>query len=110
MYPLLKDNDGKWKRSNGDFVVVEEGANGKGIKNTARMIRSTQYKYVKYYSSDVEQLFDMVKDSGEMVNLATQESYRPIIAQHRDMLKKWENSLTLAPRAVKAGIDKWRNL
>lgn len=72
-----------------DFVVTETN-----FKQTAGsygwMVRTKRYKYVLYDKGLYrEQLYDMEKDRGEMRNLAVKEKYAPIVAEHREILRKW---------------------
>jgi arylsulfatase A-like enzyme len=55
-----------------DQVVVESQA--------GRMLRTARFKYVVYASGNHrEQLFDLVSDPGEMVNLAERPEYRNVL-------------------------------
>ena len=62
------------------------------------MLRSQRYKYIRYFQTNAEMLFDMQEDPGEQKNLATDETYDDIVKDHRRMLKEWEHDLILAPR------------
>lgn len=54
----------------------------------ARMVRTERYKYVVYgWGAYREQLFDMERDPGEMVNLAVYSKYRDVLQHHRDLLR-----------------------
>ena len=67
-----------WRR----FVVVES--------QNGRMVRTKRYKYCVYDSGkNREQLTDLEKDSGEMINLADNENYKEILDQHRRLLSEW---------------------
>ncbi|MDX1978732.1 MAG: sulfatase-like hydrolase/transferase, partial [Bryobacteraceae bacterium] len=53
-----------------------------------RMLRTARYKYVVFNSGrNPEQLFDLRKDPGEMVNLAADQM--SLLREHRTMLKNW---------------------
>ena len=56
----------------------------------ARMIRSRHYKYVAFDTGPRrEQLFDLEKDPGEMVNLAGIDRHSEILHEHRQFLRDW---------------------
>lgn len=55
-----------------------------------RMVRSKQFKYWIYdEGKQRESLFDIVKDPGEMRDLATVPEYKEVLEQHRKYLKEW---------------------
>ena len=56
----------------------------------ARMVRTDKYKYIAYDTGKrLEQLTDMEKDPGEMINLAEDEKYRGVLEEHRKLLSEW---------------------
>lgn len=56
----------------------------------ARMVRSSRFKYIVYSSGlRSEQLFDLLEDPGEQVNLADCRPFRNILAEHRESLRHW---------------------
>ena len=72
------------------FVVTELVDNQKDRTRKGRMIRTERYKYAIYSSGERnEQLFDLVEDSGETVNLAYSKEYRMVVEKHRRLLRKW---------------------
>ena len=105
--PLLEGKtDGEWR----DNVYSE-------MQHTGRMIRTAQYKYVKFYKKSRDQdkpfvtadgsatqfvpgqtaeyqvnpvklLFDMKEDPWETVNLADDSKYADVIAAHEKILKE----------------------
>ena len=55
-----------------------------------RMLRTRRYKYVKYSKGRYpEQLFDLLEDPGEMVNLAVSGNHAAHLAEHRQLLAEW---------------------
>ena len=73
---------GKQPKDWRSFVVSENGI--------GRIVRSDRYKYILYKKGqNREMLFDMKKDPGEMVNLATNPDYRDILGEHRKLLESW---------------------
>jgi choline-sulfatase len=82
-----------WQR---DFVVSEnhmvqcEPVDGVHLCPQGRMVRSDRYKYCAYsVGTRRESLVDMVEDPGEMRNLADDQAYHSILAQHRAYLRAW---------------------
>jgi arylsulfatase A-like enzyme len=73
-----------------EYVVAE-------VQQTGRMVRTPGFKYIAYSGDPVEQLFDMVNDPGETVNLAGQSAYDAALEDHRRLLQEWESSLELTP-------------
>jgi len=60
---------------------------GRGYDTQGRVVRTPQHKYVCYdRGQHREQLFDMHKDPGEMVNLAVEARHRPLLEQCRRWL------------------------
>ena len=79
--PLIEQKPAAWR----DHLVVEMGEN-----NDARMVRTARYKYIAYATGEnPEQLFDLQTDLGETKNLAAQGSARPVLEEHRRLLKDW---------------------
>ena len=81
--PLLEKKDTPWR----EFVSTEHHVIG-------RMLRTAQYKYVRYDGDPVEQLFDMKADPWEMTNLYQEPRYASVIKDHRKLLDGWLASLT----------------
>lgn len=82
----------QWRR----YVVSEtsfitEGANvGEDLWPKARMVRTDRYKYIAYDTGKLrDQLIDMEKDPGEMINLAVELRYGDILDEHRRILCEW---------------------
>jgi len=56
----------------------------------ARVVCTERYKYVAYdYGAYREQLFDLQRDPGEMVNLAVRSRLGEVLQQHRERLRDW---------------------
>lgn len=74
-----------------DSFVVTELSPYKGEKEEmkARMLRTSQWKYIRFSGIPGEQLFDMEKDPGEMNNLVDDSTYQDILEQHRQLLADW---------------------
>ena len=54
------------------------------------MIRTMRYKYIAYSSGHYpEQLFDLERDPGEMVNMAVESRFKGILQGHRDLMRAW---------------------
>lgn len=70
-----------------DYIRAESDKKG-------RMIRSAQYKYIKYNDDGVEQLFDMQNDPLEKINRADDGgAWGPVLQLHRDYLTAYEATL-----------------
>ena len=80
--PLLEQKSTIWR----EFVSSEHHFVG-------RMLRTEQYKYVRYADDPVEQLFDMKADPWEMKNLYDEPKLADVVRDHRKMLDAWEASL-----------------
>ncbi len=72
-----------------EHIITE--TNFKQTSGTAGwMVRTSKYKYVLYDKGLYrEQLFDMESDRSEMVNLAVENSYLPVLEQMRELLRNW---------------------
>ncbi len=80
--PLLEQKPTTWR----EFVSSEHHIDG-------RMLRTEQYKYVRYAGDPVEQLFDIKADPWEMDNLYDDPKMAQVVRDHRKMLAAWEASL-----------------
>ena len=70
------------------------------------MVRTEGYKYITYIDNPFEQLFDMKADPGETKNLAASSRYASALAEHRTLLKDWENRLDVPSEVPNAEL--WR--
>ena len=65
-----------------DDLVVES--------QIGRMLRTARHKYNVYEDgAHREQLIDLAKDPGEMVNLAEDPKYAQVLGDHRKRLRRW---------------------
>lgn len=62
-----------------------------------RMVRTARYKFIRYYESQTEMLFDMDDDPGELINLAVRPEYAPVLKRHRKLQDEFEESLIPSP-------------
>ena len=59
-------------------------------RGRGRALRTERYKYILYdWGACREQLFDLIEDPGEMVNLAVEDRYAGVLADHRARLHAW---------------------
>lgn len=79
-----------------DQIVVENNMSQGGLVNGSvpitegRMLRTERFKYCVYaYGQQRESLIDLQADPGEMVDLATDPAYRPVLLEHRDRLRRF---------------------
>lgn len=95
--PLLEGKKPeKWR----EYLVTEHHITG-------RMVRSKDFKYVKYEGDPVEMLFDMRNDPWETKNLYDDPDYRDVLEQHRKMLEDWKAGMAeVPPSPVLAGKPK----
>jgi arylsulfatase A-like enzyme len=79
--PLMENSSTKpWRED----ITAQE------YRPQARMLRTNRYKYIVYKSKKHrEQLIDLIKDPGEMVNLAENPDYQHILEDHRKRLLNW---------------------
>jgi len=82
--PLLMGQSGDWR----EFISADTNFGGK-------ILRTPQYKYVKYPNDPVEQLFDMLNDPWETKNLYEEAGYSDIVKSHRQLLNDWQNRLKI---------------
>lgn len=77
----------KWR----DELVVQTMFSQPSYAGTAaRMLRTRRYKYSTYsWGLNREQLIDLEKDPGEMINLAASKHHRSILEDHRHRLERW---------------------
>ncbi|NQZ71261.1 MAG: sulfatase-like hydrolase/transferase [Lentisphaeria bacterium] len=95
--PLLEGKDEPWRSYLASHSTYPAQMT-ENIEDATMMLRSQRYKYIRYFQTNAEMLFDMQEDPGEQKNLATDETYDDIVKDHRRMLKEWEHDLILAPR------------
>jgi choline-sulfatase len=86
--PLLEGRTTPWR----DFLVTEHHLIGHG-----RMVRSKDFKYVRYEEDPVEMLFDIRKDPWETRNLYDHPEYADVMAEHRNMLAEWKAGMHVVP-------------
>ena len=53
------------------------------------MVRTSQWKYVHDPMGDRDELYDLVADSGELVNVIDEEPHRDVLAAMRQRLADW---------------------
>ena len=85
--PLLEGREAPWREQ-----VVAETYIGreKPWQGLGRMVVTDRYKYCVYgWGRYREQLFGRAADPGEMVNLAVDERYAGVLAEHRARLMAW---------------------
>ncbi|MCD3352050.1 sulfatase-like hydrolase/transferase [Clostridium botulinum D/C] len=77
---LLKGE--KLERDDNEIVIYDE-------YGPARMIRTKEWKYVHRYPAGPHELYDLVNDPDEKVNLIDNEEKQDIVKELRYKLKKW---------------------
>jgi arylsulfatase A-like enzyme len=73
-----------------EFVVTELSSDSQDLSKRGRMIRTERYKYIAFsFGARPEMLFDLLRDPGEMNNLALSESAGRELNRHRELLREW---------------------
>jgi arylsulfatase A-like enzyme len=80
--PLLEQKPTVWR----EFITAE-------LQVVGRLLRTQQYKYVRYPGDPVEQLFDLKADPWEVKNVFDDPKYVGVIKEHRKLLQEWESHL-----------------
>lgn len=84
LLPLLSEKDKKWR----EYIFSEvhvPGNEGKTI-----ICRDSRFKYVYHWlSDDVDELYDLTTDPGELRNLYTDEKYTDRIKLMRQIIINW---------------------
>ncbi|MGQ9730249.1 MAG: sulfatase-like hydrolase/transferase [Candidatus Zipacnadales bacterium] len=86
--PLLQGRQTEWR----EYLVAE-------WKRQGRIVRTARYKLVTYKGESAVQLFDMVSDPWEMVNLAEGGQNAEIVEAHRKLLDEWNSRMDVAPES-----------
>lgn len=72
------------------YVVCELAADKKRPEIQGRMVRTERFKYCAYTpGKNAEQLFDMIGDPGETINLAADPAHAETLRHHRSLLADW---------------------
>ena len=75
-----------------DYVVSEINQLGGDFKG--RMVASANFKYILFNNgANREQLFDLVKDPGELNPVTYDQEYREQLLAHRNMLLEWDKRI-----------------
>lgn len=111
--PLLKAEE-----TTREFVAAEWYSEWGYTVSPGRMIRSKDFKYVSYLEGSGgvddptggEQLYDLRQDRFEVINLATDPTYRAVLLEHRAMLQRHVREQNDPFYAQKVVVDKkWRS-
>ena len=70
-----------------------------------RMVRSERYKYMHYLEGNGKELYDLVNDPGEKINLAQNPDYAPILQQHRHWLDQHCTETNDDFKTLKVDVD-----
>jgi arylsulfatase A-like enzyme len=91
---LEGDGQDPWRDELPIEACVFEGGLSPNRRPLGRCLRGLRYKYVCYsWGAYREQLHDIRADPGEMVNLAVEKRYDPLIRQFRRKLRSWCQSI-----------------
>ncbi len=83
--PLLKGEELENERA---YVASEWMSEWGFTVEPGRMIRSKNFKYNHFLEGEEEELYDMVNDPYEKVNLAFDSAYSDVLDEHRNMLQE----------------------
>ncbi len=73
------------------FIETEFADGGESFEIVGRAVRNERYKYMIYSEGEKrEQLFDLEKDPGEMVDLVNNPTYQSIRKEFQEELIKWQ--------------------
>lgn len=82
--PILTGRPGQVQR---DFVVGEYYSKQRWV-NPIRMVRTRSFKYTRYRKFG-EELYDLVNDPHEIINLFSDRGYGSVLGEMRVMLDEW---------------------
>lgn len=78
-----------------DHMVQGGPVDGKDYRPEGRMVRTERFKYTVYSEGkNREALVDLVKDPGELVNLANEPKCRHTLNEHREIMNRWGAEFT----------------
>jgi len=85
LLPILRDSQSEWR----EFLVSESHING-------RMVRTPEYKLIKYEGDATAQLFDMRDDPGELHNRIDDGHLAEVRKDLESRLSDWSGRMELA--------------
>jgi N-acetylglucosamine-6-sulfatase len=87
MVPLFNNEETKWRES--FFYEYYQESYAPGFV-TATGVRNTRYKYIEYpdMTEDIDELYDLKTDPGEMTNLIGNPDYQTIKSEMKSELEK----------------------
>ncbi len=86
MRDIIQNDDAEWRK----YLVVELADYKPDSSRKGRMLRTERYKYNIFSEGKRnEQLFDLIKDPGEIKNLAQIPEFSDVKSSHIEHLKQW---------------------
>ena len=87
MVPLFNNEETKWRES--FFYEYFQESYAPGFV-TATGVRNTRYKYIEYpdMTEDIDELYDLETDPGEMINLIGSPDYQTVKSEMKSELEK----------------------
>ena len=70
------------------YIVAEWHTEWGFTVSPGRMVRTRQFKYIRYLEGESEELYDMINDPGETRNLVPDSPYSAVLAEHRQLLQE----------------------
>ena len=92
-----------------DYVASQWYAEWNYTREPGRMLRTKQYKYIKYAENKAEELYDIQNDPGEMRNLAPNTQYAEVLERHRKLFAEYLAATDDPFETLTAIVDpRWR--
>ena len=103
--PLMQDNKPQdWR----EYVVSQWFTSRETITEPARMYRTKTHKYTVYQENGDEELFDLSKDPGEQLNLASDPKHSALLAEYRAKFAEYTRQTVDPFKALAIKVDpKW---
>lgn len=103
---LLYYLNGKGAPVERDYIVSQWHAEWDDTYEPGRMLRSNGYKYIKYAENNDEELYDIVNDPLEKVNLSKKKEHKMILEYHRNLFTRYLESVQDPFETLHAKVDK----
>ncbi len=101
--------NGKGSPVERDYIVSQWDAEWNFTREPGRMLRTKQYKYIKYVENSDEELYDIQNDPGEKKNLAPNTDYKEVLERHRVMFTQYLKATNDPFETLPAIVDpRWR--
>ncbi|MCK9478463.1 MAG: sulfatase-like hydrolase/transferase [Firmicutes bacterium] len=93
-----------------EYIVSEWLTEWGFTMEPGRMIRTRNYKYMKYLEENAEELYNISEDRGEQTNLISSPECKSILEHHRSALQEYINTTGDNFNSIDFKIDsRWRS-